>query len=505
MPPVTLTLEQFYAQHPGKKRGSGAYDRYTKYVRHNRPQRRQARLAAQRSASYPNPDETAENRWNSIARLYGKPDPSFSSHSDADLQRMAGADVNAMFGPQIKRLLDDFQARERQGAGLLGAYADKLGGDLGAWQGRDAATSHGFEDSLAGQTNALGAFLGGVGKQQTDEVAGKLAQQGAPESAMANATAAGGIATGAANEAASRGALKLEQMIGDRGAYGSYLGGLPDLVKLSANDTGRQWHEDLASALRESLGDLTSQIPGTSAGILRDYRGQETARATARAGQQSDLARLGYAFLNDEAGRRSTSSEGAANRASAERIAKWGVGVDRDQLDENRSQFDDSLALDQDTLTTNDANADADRTADDANADADRTAKTDAERLAAHTAAKKERDAAIDSARSGTAQLAARLGVGHLEDVLIDEVFPGTTKKTGKKVKSSRTVPGKAWGQIRQQALHLYAPTLRRYGVTQPEIERIVDAGLASAGLTTPATAQQSKPRVSQGAANNPH
>lgn len=197
--------------------------------------------------------------------------PSFAPlQSDQQLQTQAAGYVSAQIDPVLKQISDMINRRGTQGAEaigqLTGQYANALKG-----YGEQLPGIYGpAKQQLATTTQALADRISGVGAQTGQGLAAVLAQAGQTD---AGGVSPAQLGQGAGTAAFATGTSALDELIAREAAARTNAAQQPGFAYGMGDQQLGLFQRALANQLADQTGQVTSQVPGLTQGILRDLTG----------------------------------------------------------------------------------------------------------------------------------------------------------------------------------------------------------------------------------------
>lgn len=416
--PPLLSKREFLRRNPG-----GRYKNYRRaYARHQRQARDPFRPLSEEQI---------------YQRAYTDVVPTITAAASALTEALLG---------RATRSTNEINARSSGIAAALRPFYGSAGRIYGQAQGGEAALGNAMRSAIAGTGQAIGA-----------DIESKLTGIQAPGQAVSQ-YAGGAAATGAASGQAIAGlsSADLERLRSQGSAEQVYAGALPRLAALAGEQERRALLREMGGELTDKLAELYAQQPEMLASAIAGYRKDELDKELAREATRgkTQLARQQEAQKRRELRQRAAQAA-ADDRRQAQREAARDARRAAQSSEEDRRQ-------------------------------AQREAARDA-RAAAREAARDRRRAATQAAQDkksgggGSAVKPDDTPQERREEIrsdLFDRARDYAEPKENDVGRMVNVPKAQAFKRLRQE----YGPILRKYGLTQKQIDAMVRNALSAAG-----------------------
>lgn len=225
--------------------------------------------------------------------------------TDQQIQSQA----QGMLDPVVAQITSAINARAQAGGQSIGGYTDQLAKNLMGARGQVDQAYAPAEQGTAATNAALADRLSGAGNATSDALASRLASIGSPDVTGQAAGAVRQAGTGSGNALYASGSASLEQLLGNHATAADYAGKLPDLARLG----GLQQLGALQGRAQQDIRDQTAQVTSQLPSIVQGLRSQSDARANNRASVAADL----YQFLTGQNTTRATAKAGLVGDAAS--------------------------------------------------------------------------------------------------------------------------------------------------------------------------------------------
>lgn len=322
MAPTTLTRQQFVQTAAAKNPGAS----YAKYL---------SFIAKRRGAS---PTMTMGDNGSIFEQVPGKtpylvkkgaaqnapagataPDPLeplTQAEQDAIVRRTVGTmptvttpqqqqtQAQGLLDPVVQRITAAINAQAKSGTQAVQGYTNQLASIFGnAGQGVTNAFAP-AEAATAAANSALADRVTGIGNQNSDALASRLASINAPDAVDPAVAALRQAAVGAGNASYATGDASLEQMLAQHGNASAYAAKLPDIARLSGVQQVANVQGQAGKDLADQLSPIYAQIPSLVQNIRnadqqaqQDYSSKKVSLIQTLLGENSTraIARAGFA------------------------------------------------------------------------------------------------------------------------------------------------------------------------------------------------------------------